>query len=309
MEEEKRKENRTAEQGLTAEAADRGLGVVNQGQGFSAVSAEAMKFLESSEEKKEDEGERQEFILTRDTLAKRPAEFGPTKELPKKREGINKKLVFGLLGAIGVLFVVVIGVLVAVGVQNNREVSLETGNSNEEKDSKSALPSGVVPTLVVGEPLSYNAVYIVDGTIVTITGEGVFESAKNGEVVFAVVNGGKLQINGKIKIRKTGEGEVSEDELKKYDVYGMNSAIVVVGEGSEVSIDGATIEVDAPGAYGVVAVENWNTKLNNTTITVQGGGVSGLAERFGGKIELGGNVTINGGSSNDGGGNDGGVEN
>ena len=309
MEEEKRKENRTAEQGLTAEAADRGLGVVNQGQGFSAVSAEAMKFLESSEEKKEDEGERQEFILTRDTLAKRPVEFGPTKELPKKREGINKKLVFGLLGAIGVLFVVVIGVLVAVGVQNNREVSLETGNSNEEKDSKSALPSGVVPTLVVGEPLSYNAVYIVDGTIVTITGEGVFESAKNGEVVFAVVNGGKLQINGKIKIRKTGEGEVSEDELKKYDVYGMNSAIVVVGEGSEVSIDGATIEVDAPGAYGVVAVENWNTKLNNTTITVQGGGVSGLAERFGGKIELGGNVTINGGSSNDGGGNDGGVEN
>ena len=292
MEEEKRKENRTAEQGLTAEAADRGLGVVNQGQGFSAVSAEAMKFLESSEEKKEDEGERQEFILTRDTLAKRPVEFGPTKELPKKREGINKKLVFGLLGAIGVLFVVVIGVLVAVGVQNNREVSLGA------EDEEPFLPSGAAIAVVNGEVIKYRAANIVDGIHAIIDEEGIYESRTDGEVVFLVINGGILTIKADVKIIKGSDensGGITDDELTEKDlsVYGMNSAIVVVGEKSEVSIEGATIEVDAPGAYGVVAVENQSVKLDNTTIPRRGNGASGLAERFGGKIELGGNVTIN----------------
>ena len=292
MEEEKRKENRTAEQGLTAEAADRGLGVVNQGQGFSAVSAEAMKFLESSEEKKEDEGERQEFILTRDTLAKRPVEFGPTKELPKKREGINKKLVFGLLGAIGVLFVVVIGVLVAVGVQNNREVSLGA------EDEEPFLPSGAAIAVVNGEVIKYRAANIVDGIHAIIDEEGIYESRTDGEVVFLVINGGILTIKADVKIIKGSDensGGITDDELTEKDlsVYGMNSAIVVVGEKSEVSIEGATIEVDAPGAYGVVAVENQSVKLDNTTITIRGNGASGWADRFGGKIELGGNVTIN----------------
>ena len=254
--------------------------------GFSAVSQEALKYLEATEEKERlAKQEPQKFILTKQTLAKKPVEFGPTKELPKKRTGMNKKLVMGLIAAIMALFVVMI-VTIVVGAQGGQKVAQESEAPEVNTEESDGLSSGGIVARVAGEAIRYEAAYIVDGVHVLADASGVYESTKNGEVVFLVINGGILEINGDVTIRKTGDGEVSEEEMANFEKYGTNSAVVVIGEYSEVRFNGPKIEVDAPGAYGVFSAESQKVGILNTTFVVGAQGVAAIAERFGGTVTM-----------------------
>lgn len=90
-----------------------------KGQGFSAVSPEAAKYLRGGDEvlKDLDDASRQKFVLSKQTLAKRPAEFGPVKEVAPKKKTVNKKLVLILGAVILVLFVAIIIVIIVAGAK------------------------------------------------------------------------------------------------------------------------------------------------------------------------------------------------
>lgn len=135
-----------------------------------------------------------------------------------------------------------------------------------------------------------SAAYIIDGVTVNIT-SGTYASASSSsdQVVFLVINGGELNITGssedRVKINKSGSaasgGQVSDD----YNFYGINSGIVVSGEGSKATISYADISTAANGSNAVVATNSGNITISHSSISTTGSaGSRGLHTTYGGDI-------------------------
>jgi hypothetical protein len=169
-----------------------------------------------------------------------------------------------------------------------------TSSDTDSSDSASTaasvdsteLEAGSYTATISGTPVSYQAAYLVDGIDAVIDG-GTYESTTGDEVVFLVVNGGSLTITN-ATVAKTGDAASESDD---YNFYGMNSAIVVVGEGSSASIDGTTITTDSDGSNAVMAVDSGEVSVTNTTITTTGDSSRGLHATTGGVI-TGADLTI-----------------
>lgn len=135
-----------------------------------------------------------------------------------------------------------------------------------------------------------SAAYIVDGVTLTLTsGTYVSSSSSSNQVVFLVINGGKLVIEGtseeKVTINKFGSlasnGQVGDD----YNFYGINSAIVVSGEGSSATISHANILTAANGSNAVVATNSGSINISDSVINTTGSaGSRGLHTTYGGAI-------------------------
>ncbi len=134
------------------------------------------------------------------------------------------------------------------------------------------------------------AKYLIDGVNVTIS-EGDFESssASSNEVVFLVINGGNLTIKGTTKnyvnIIKSGSeassGQVDDD----YNFYGINSGIVVSGSSSKANIEYANIVTSSNGSNALVATNDSEITITNSTIATSGSaGSRGLHTTYGGNI-------------------------
>lgn len=80
--------------------------------------------------------------------------------------------------------------------------------------------------------------------------------------------------------------EKSEDttDFSKYEKYGVNSAIVCVGEDSLVTIENCTIETDAEYGNAVFAVSGGIVDIKNSTIITRGLYSQGLTAAYGGSI-------------------------
>ncbi|MBM6980056.1 MAG: hypothetical protein I3J03_10135, partial [Actinomyces succiniciruminis] len=130
-----------------------------------------------------------------------------------------------------------------------------------------------------------------DGIAATIDG-GTFESTNGDETVFLVVNGGSLTVTN-ARVNKSGDastdGEHGVDD--SYSFYGLNSAIVVVGEGSSASIDQTTLTTDASGANAVVATDGATAEVTASAIATTGESSRGLHATYAGAI-TGANLTI-----------------
>ncbi|MDU0348982.1 hypothetical protein, partial [Actinomyces sp. MRS3W] len=162
---------------------------------------------------------------------------------------------------------------------------------HEASASNTALSAGSWTGSIGDKEITLNGAYVVDGIDATIDG-GTFESTSADEAVFLVVNGGSLTVTN-AAITKSGDassdGEHGVDD--SYSFYGLNSAVVAVGEGSSVSIDQTTLTTDASGANAVVATGAATADVTASAIATTGESSRGLHATYTGVI-TGANLTI-----------------
>ncbi len=207
-----------------------------------------------------------------------------------KNKAEKKSSNIGMYVGIGLAALIALAVAVTAVLMN-----LNNGTDNDIEAIESVvgenteLKSGSVTTTIDGKSVTYQAAYIVDGIEAKIS-SGAYESVTDDEVVFLVVNGGGLVIDGDVTVNKSG----SEDFAGRgddYSFYGMNSAIVVVGENSSVEINGATINTSVSGANAVVATDGGTVVVSETEIYTTKDNSRGLHATYGGTINADG-VTI-----------------
>ncbi len=160
--------------------------------------------------------------------------------------------------------------------------------SGKEITSGSATVSFVYGRQTTNKTIS--AAYLIDGVTVNITsGEYASASSSSDQVVFLVINGGKLNITGTsssyVNISKSGSaasnGQVSDD----YNFYGINSGIVVSGSSSTATIEYANILTSSNGSNAIVATNDANVTISSSTINTTGSaGSRGLHTTYGGNI-------------------------
>ncbi len=223
-------------------------------------------------------------------------------ELPKEvqDDGEPGELKKGLLigtSSFLIIFVVIISVIVTMMMQRQdwSEGSTDDTSTVDDVVNNTELSSGGVSLIVDGKSIEYAGAYVVDGIEATIT-SGTFESINDNEAVFLVVNGGTLRIDGDVIVNKSG----SEDFVGRgddYSFYGLNSAIVVVGEESSAFVDGAKINTNVSGANAVVAVNGGRVVIENSEITTTRDNSRGLHATFSGSIHADGvKISTQGGS-------------
>ncbi|MDO4901599.1 hypothetical protein [Actinomyces sp.] len=162
---------------------------------------------------------------------------------------------------------------------------------HEASDSNTALYAGSWTGSIGDKEVALAGAYLVDGITATIDG-GTFESTNSDETVFLVVNGGSLTVTN-ARVSKSGDastnGEHGVDD--SYSFYGLNSAVVVVGEGSSVTIDQTTLTTDASGANAVVATGGAGATITASAIATTGESSRGLHATYAGTI-TGADLTI-----------------
>ncbi len=188
--------------------------------------------------------------------------------------------------------------LVVRNAGTNNESSSEVSDETEEITEvvNTDLTSGTVTTTIGGKSVTYSGAYVVDGVSATID-SGTYASTTDDQAVFLVINGGSLTITGDVAIKKSGSADF-QGRGDNYSFYGTNSAVVVVGEGSTVSLDGVAITTDVSGANAVVATNGGKATVKNATIETSKDNSRGLHATYTGEIEAE-NVSIatQGGSS------------
>lgn len=135
-----------------------------------------------------------------------------------------------------------------------------------------------------------SAAYLINGVTVNIT-QGTYQSASNSsdQVVFLVVNGGKLNITGTsssyVNISKSGSGANNNQVNDDYNFYGINSGIVISGSSSSATIEYANITTSANGSNAIVSTNSASVTISNSIITTSGqAGSRGLHTTYEGNI-------------------------
>ncbi len=218
----------------------------------------------------------------------------------EKQDVINKRIFAGVIAML-VLAAGGVGLGVFLAVRNggaNGENSSEISDETEEITEvvNTDLTAGTVTTTIGGKSVTYAGAYVVDGVSATID-SGTYASTTDDQAVFLVINGGSLTITGDVAIKKSGSADF-QGRGDEYSFYGTNSAVVVVGEGSSVSLDGVSISSDVSGANAVVATNGGKATVKNATIETSKDNSRGLHATYTGEIEAE-NVSIatQGGSS------------
>ncbi|MCD8303399.1 MAG: hypothetical protein LUC86_01020 [Prevotellaceae bacterium] len=173
--------------------------------------------------------------------------------------------------------------------------------------------------------VTYRAALLVDGKTVTLSGE-TLSATEGNEIAALVVNGGKLVLDH-CSINKTGDG-ISSGQMggnrpqrpegrpeegqggprgggrpgggapggggdDSFNFYGMNSAVVAVGEGSTIELKGCAISTDAEYANAVFSCDEAKVTITDgITIRTSRGSSRGLFATCAGVIEASGTVDI-----------------
>lgn len=211
--------------------------------------------------------------------------------------GVNKKkrtwlYIVGVLCGILVIGGGVFGVLYLINQGQKGETA---DGSGSVAVNNTELKGGSVTTTIGGKSVTYTATYVVDGVEATIS-SGTYASAKDDENVFLVINGGSLVIDGNVTVEKSGS-EDFQGRGDDYSFYGTNSAIVVVGDGSSATINGAAIKTEVSGANAVVATNGGVVGISDSTIVTTKDNSRGLHATYKGAIEADDvKITTQGGS-------------
>ncbi len=210
-----------------------------------------------------------------------------------KRSRRNKGICIGVGVAALVLIVGGVGLGLYLANQNAKN---KNGTEKITEVVNTDLTAGTVTTTIGGKSVTYAGAYVVDGVSATID-SGTYASTTDDQAVFLVINGGSLTITGDVAIKKSGSADF-QGRGDEYSFYGTNSAVVVVGEGSSVSLDGVSISSDVSGANAVVATNGGKATVKNATIETSKDNSRGLHATYTGEIEAE-NVSIatQGGSS------------
>lgn len=220
-------------------------------------------------------------------------EMIPAADTPNKKQSQS---LFFIAGGLLVLLVIVVAIILATNAKKPSTDITNDSASTEATSENTELSSNTVTATIDNKSITYNAAYVVDGINATIS-SGTYESSTDDQVVFLVINGGTLKIDGDVTINKTGS-ENFQGRDDDYSFYGTNSAIVVVGEGSSIAINGVTISTNVSGANAIVATNGGEALIENSKIATGKDGSRGLHATFGGYINADGiEIATLGGSS------------
>ena len=193
-----------------------------------------------------------------------------------------------------IIFVVIMASVMTITMQRNNNDGQGNGGTSvvddEEEETETDetllgiedLKSGTVTTTIDGRSVTYKAQYVVDGVAASIK-SGTYESTSDDEVVFLVINGGTLSLEDGVVINKSGS-ENFNGRGDSYSFYGTNSAVVVVGEKSQVGITDTTINTSVDGANAVVATDGGSVVFANIAINTTKDASRGLHATYKGKI-------------------------
>lgn len=167
------------------------------------------------------------------------------------------------------------------------------------QDGKGALPpltpDGARVTLRrANRIVQYHALTIIDGTEMTHKGEE-FSTLSSGQIVFLVINGGSLTLED-CTINKGGINTPApkgpQGELA-VNAYGLNSAIVAIGEGSVIKLKNCTITCDSPYSNALMAIDGASiSSEGRLEITTLRDFSRGLVTSYGGSIQVKGSAQI-----------------
>lgn len=146
------------------------------------------------------------------------------------------------------------------------------GGSGKPQMSLSDVASGTYIVNINDESHTYNAKYIIDGVEVKVPA-GEYVSDQKDEVVFLVVNGGSLIVDG-ATLKKNGDEFYAGEE--KYSVFGENSLVVVAGKDSSASFSNADISINASGANAFMVFDGGHIDTENNKISISNGYSSGF---------------------------------
>lgn len=157
----------------------------------------------------------------------------------------------------------------------------------EASADNTALSLGSATVTIGNKSIDLSSAYIIDGVDAEITG-GTYTSSESDQNVFLVINGGSLKISN-AEIIKTGDASTndskrSSDVSDDYNFYGINSVILVVGEGSSAEITDCTITSDCSGANAVFATASGEANVSNVQISTTGNSSRGVYATYEGVI-------------------------
>lgn len=127
--------------------------------------------------------------------------------------------------------------------------------------SAGAAPGGTTGGSASGGKQVLKGAYLVNGTTATITG-GTWKSSTADQNVFLVVNGGHLTLKD-ATIVKTGDSSNGDG----CNFYGLNSAVLVVGEGSTVTLQNCHVTTASQGSNALFSTNG--AKLTATGVTIR----------------------------------------
>ena len=187
---------------------------------------------------------------------------------------------------------------------NNNDIVSDSNATKLYDVNGNEIKAGSASVNFNGSNKTINAAYLINGVEVEIA-SGTYASKSNSsnQVVFLVVNGGKLTIEGDysnpVIINKEGSAASNGQVNDNYNFYGINSAIVVAGDESGAEIKYATINTSANGSNAVVSTANANVTISDSIIQTTGSaGSRGLHATYGGTINANNvNISTQGGSS------------
>ncbi|MFA7032843.1 MAG: hypothetical protein WC201_04710, partial [Bacilli bacterium] len=140
--------------------------------------------------------------------------------------------------------------------------SSSTSTTSTLKDtSGNVITSGSASLSFSGTKVSVNAAYLIDGVEVDIT-SGTYSSlsSSSNQVIFLVINGGKLVITGSdsnhVTLTKTGSAASNGQVSDEYNFYGINSGIVVSGSASSATISYCDINTSSNGSNAIVSTNS-----------------------------------------------------
>ena len=189
----------------------------------------------------------------------------------KKKEHTAGSLTVRKIAACFYIVLLMLFSLAACGSQTgaaSADVSADTQAAQETEEvtipaeasaDNTELSAGTWSGQIGDKTVTLNGAYVVDGIDAVIEG-GTWTSEEADQTVFLVVNGGSLTIKDAAVV-KTGGGESGSADAggggsDDYNFYGLNSAIVCVGEDSTVNIEHCTVDTDAEGANAVFATDS-----------------------------------------------------
>ena len=157
----------------------------------------------------------------------------------------------------------------------------------EASADNTALSSGSATVTIGNKSIDLSGAYIIDGVEAEITG-GTYTSSGSDQNVFLVINGGSLKISN-AEIVKTGDASTndskrSSDVSDDYNFYGINSVILVVGEGSSAEITDCTVTSDCSGANAVFSTAGATVDVSNVKIATTGNSSRGVYATYEGTI-------------------------
>ena len=188
----------------------------------------------------------------------------------------------GMYIGIALAGIIAIAIAVAVILANLPKDTTKTTETATTQVMSEDLTSGSVTTTIGGKSITYSGAYVVDGVAITIS-SGTYTSTEDDQAVFLVINGGSLTIEDGVTIEKSGS-ENFQGRGDNYSFYGINSAIVVVGENSSANINGVTINTNVSSANAVVATNSGEVTIENSTINTTKDNSRGLHATYGGTI-------------------------